>query len=164
MHDKTMLMGATLLALASAGCFSTWDLAPKSLASLDGYHEPQKVPLADVRGEEVVFDKSTELRFFQGDGEPRAKGKFSAIEVRGSQFTGAVRPDGHPLVVDLGQLSAVTAKKYSPVKTGLAIGIPVGVVFVATVVLVAVAVASISSGAGALGAASGPLQGPATPR
>ena len=32
------------LSTASAGCYSSWDIAPKSLESLNGYHYPEPQP------------------------------------------------------------------------------------------------------------------------
>jgi hypothetical protein len=133
MRNTALFVGATL-AMASSGCFSTWDLAPRSLVALNGYHEPEKIPLTDTRGDELEFDRITELRFIDSSGAPSAKAKFSSIQVNGSTFTGAVRPDGRPLAIDLTQVSAVQAKRYSALKTGLAIGIPVGVVTIVSIV------------------------------
>lgn len=139
---STGLLVGGALAMASAGCFSTWDIAPRSLGSLNGYHEPEKIPIADTNGNEVMFDRITELRFLDSTGAPRERAKFSAIQVNGSTFTGAVRPDGHPFAIDLAQVSAVQAKRYSALKTGLAIGVPIGVVTVLSIVAVAVLAAS----------------------
>jgi len=132
-------MGIAVLGLmATAGCYSTWDVPAKSLESLNGFHEPERRPLVDVAGEELTFDHSTELRFTEPGGEPIGA-KFSSISIAGPEFSGATRPFGQPLTVDLRQVVGVSAKKFSTVKTVLAIAIPVGVLTILSVVVAAVA-------------------------
>jgi hypothetical protein len=144
-----------LLAMTSAGCYSTWDIAPKSLESLNGYHEPEARPLADMTGEQVEFDHSTELRFTDTSGVPKAE-KFSSIQVNGPTFAGTVRPDNHPFLIDLKQVSAVEAKKFSALKTGLVIGIPVGIVVIASVIAIVVATSAGDDGDDSSGLTAGP--------
>lgn len=134
---------ALALAVASAGCFSTWDVAPKSLTALNSYHAPQEVPIADTSGDPVAFGPGTELQFL---GSEPARAKFASIRVDGSTFTGIARDDGRTVTVDLDHTMLVKAKRYSPVKTGLAIGIPVGVATILTVVGAVIAARSANAG------------------
>jgi hypothetical protein len=144
MHNRIGMIGGALLAMASAGCFSTWDVAPRSLTSLNGYQEPATVEMVDTSGDGHTFDKITELRFNTADGAPPVKAKFSSIQVNGSALTGTMRPDARPFAIDLAKVNAVEARRYSALKTGLAIGIPVG----ATVVLGIVASVILATSGG----------------
>jgi hypothetical protein len=139
---KVGLAAALALACGCLGCFSTWDIAPKSLRALDGYHEPDVAQIRDRNGDEVKFDRITELHFVDGDEGHSARAKFSQIQVHGSLFAGIMRPDGRPFTIDLSHVTAVEAKRYSAWKTGLAIGVPVGVAVVLSTVLVALSLSA----------------------
>ena len=125
-----------MLVSMNVGCYSTWDLSPKSLAPLNGFHEPAKVTLRDVDGSEFEFDHSTQLTF---EGSGALPAKFSAIQVSDTFFNGAARPDGRPVGVNLHEVRAISAKKFSVLKTVLAAGIPLGVALIIGIVAVAVA-------------------------
>jgi hypothetical protein len=133
--------GAVLCALlvTNAGCYSTWDLSPKSLAPLNGFHEPAKVSLKDADGSEFEFDHSTQLTF---EGSGAAPAKFSSIWVSDAFFNGTARPDGHPVGINLQQVRAISAKKFSALKTALAIGIPLAVVLIIGIIGIAVGAAN----------------------
>ena len=110
------------LSVVNAGCYSTFDLPPQSVAQLDGFHAGEHRPIPDASGETVVFDRSTELRFVEQSGVLAAK--FDAITVRGPLFTGVTRPNGAPFSIDLRRVIALQAKKFSVGKTVAAIVIP----------------------------------------
>ncbi len=135
------------LVVASSGCYSTWDIPPQSLPQLNGFHEPEKRPIMTADGDTMIFDRSTELRLADTAGGVTAA-KFSSIEVNGPTLTGTARPANQPIAVDLRQIVNVQAKKFSGVKTGLAIGIPIGVVTLLTVVLFVIVIGA-AAGVGA---------------
>ena len=133
MKKTVMRFALATAALSVTGCYSTWDVPAKSLESLDGFREPEKRPIMDAEGDELSFDHSTELRFVQPGAEPIAA-KFSAISVTGSAFSGMVRPYGQPMGIDLRQVLGVSAKKFSTVKTVIAIAIPVGAITIFSII------------------------------
>lgn len=134
---------ALALLISNAGCFSTWDVSPKALHALSGFHEPAQVPLVDEDGSEFAFDRTTQLRFNGANVPPT---KFSSIQVNGPVFTGQARPDGQPIMVDLRQVRSVQVKKFSTLKTVLAAAIPLAVLTIFSIVVLAVAGQSSSGG------------------
>jgi hypothetical protein len=139
-------MAGLMIATTCTGCFSTWDISPRELNRLNGYREPQVVPIADNNGKEVAFDPRTELRFYGPDGEMQDKAKFASIDVAGSTFTGIARGERRTVSVDLSQVSEVQARKFSIGKTiAVGVGVPAGVALVLTIVVVAVAASTVTS-------------------
>jgi hypothetical protein len=136
---RRILFGIRLAFLASvlmvcAGCYSTWDIAPKSLTALDGFHEPEARPLADMAGDEVKFDSNTELHFMDSSGAPKNV-KFATIAVSGTSLTGTTKPFNYPFAIDLRQVSEAQIKKFSWGKTALLVGIIIAAVVVTPIVL-----------------------------
>jgi hypothetical protein len=134
------LMVGVMVATTCSGCYSTWDIAPQELTKLNGYREPQKVPLADQEGSELEFDRRTELSFYTAEGATQDKAKFSAIDVNGTVLSGAARGAPRTVNVDLATLSNVEARRFSVGKTVAAGAIPLGVLTVAITVLYVVAI------------------------
>lgn len=150
---KLALVGV-VLGLSSAGCYSTWDIAPKSLGSLNGFHEPEARPLPDMRGDQVTFDGNTELHFVDNSGAPK-DAKFASIEMSGSMFTGVTKPNNYPFAIDLRQVNEAQIKKFSWAKTGLLVGIIVAAVVVTPIVLGVVFGSSSDDGDGSSGLTTG---------
>ena len=129
MRRVSFLLILSMLPASTSGCYWTWDVAPRELAKLDGYRPPSVVPLADVRGETFTFDKTTKLRLE----EPEAatvRGPFTSIDVRGPILTGTTT-DHPPWGIDLGKVTSLEARKFSPEKTvalGLGLAATVGAV------------------------------------
>ena len=136
---------ALLLAavLVNVGCYSRWDLAPRSLVPLNDYSESHAVVLTDTGGGKVKFDSDTALHFTETAHTSREE-KFLSIQTNGSTFTGTAQPDGHTFAIDLAQVVGIQAKKFSFFKTSIAIGIPV---IVAATIIGAVVAANSGSGA-----------------
>lgn len=130
------LLPVLVLGMAGAGCYSSWDITPNSLAALNGYHYPEPEPrmVVDVEGNSVPFETGSQLQL-----PPMSKPeKFGAIQVNGPAFTGTTYPDGLTVSADLRQLSLVHMRKFSLWKTTLAIGIPVLALTITGVILDAV--------------------------
>jgi hypothetical protein len=136
------LMAGVMIATTCSGCYSTWDVAPRELTKLNGYREPQQVPLVDQEGDTFAFDKRTELSFQTAGGATQDKAKFSAIDVNGTMFSGAARGAPRTVNVELGTLSNVEARRFSIGKTVAAGAIPLGVLTIAIVVIEVVAISN----------------------
>ena len=140
MKNTIEVLFGVLFTLLGTGCYSSWDIAPKSLEALNGYHypEPGTRMVVDVEGQPAPFETGTQLQFPQ---MPKPE-KFASIQVSGPAFTGVTYPDGLPVSTDLRQLSMVRMRKFSFWKTAFAIGIPVVILSIAGGILDAVLVAN----------------------
>ena len=93
-----------------------------------GIELPATLPLEDTAADPFEFDSDTQIRFRKADGLTLTTGNFAAIDVNGSVLTGRKRETDQPVTVDLTQVTAVEARKFSVVKTVCAaVGIPLGV-------------------------------------
>ena len=130
----TKVAAVIVVSMLGTGCYSTWDIAPKSLATLDGFHVPEARPLVDMRGDEVTFDGNTELNFVDTSGAPKGE-KFAEIHIAGSALTGTTHPNNYPFTIDLKQVNEITIKRFSWGKTALLVGIIVAAVVLTPIVL-----------------------------
>ena len=110
MKYETALAIVTAVATTTAttGCYSTWDVAPRSLSHLDTFRQGQTRQLerADSNGEEVLFN----------------------ADLQGPVLVGVERRQNAPFTVDLTRVAAVQARNFSVGKTvGLSIGLGIGV-------------------------------------
>jgi hypothetical protein len=118
-----------VIAAPSAGCYTTWDIPVKELNHLDGYRASQPRVVTHQDGDDVIVDDDTQLRFRTGPSGPRLQAKFDAIDIHeGSAewwLSGILHGDGQPLRVDLGKVTQVAVKRYSPGKTAITVLVPV---------------------------------------
>lgn len=131
MKYETALAIVTAVATTTAttGCYSTWDVAPRSLSHLDTFRQGQTRQLerADSNGEEVLFNADTELRFVDVNGAKSAA-RLSSVDLQGPVLVGVERRQNAPFTVDLTRVAAVQARNFSVGKTvGLSIGLGIGV-------------------------------------
>ncbi len=139
-------------ALGSAGCYTTWDIAPKNVATLHVDPKRQEKVIVASNGDDVVVDRDTELRFRSlGPRVPDLDVKFDALDVYGAPtdpnrqwwMDGVLRGDGRGIRVDMNEVASLTAKRFSPGKTtALIVGVVAGAAAVVGLSLVAVVVAS----------------------
>lgn len=131
MRSISVLFAAALLAGPCAGCYSTWDIAPRALGALDRFRDGQRRRLATEDGGEIEFTSGTEIHFTGADGLS-AGASFRAVSVRGATFTGVEREYGHYVSVNLSRMRGVQATNFSVGKTvalsvGLGLGIPLAI-------------------------------------
>ena len=118
MHSRTMLSMLTLVtATNAAGCYSTWDIEPRTLLKLNGFRAGQTVQLPSWDGE-VDFDAESIVHLEGKDGV-EADIQFNAIQIQEPVLFGLTRPDRMALNVDLQRMSKVQIRKFSTTKTGL---------------------------------------------
>ncbi len=145
-------VGLQVALMATAACYSTFDLSAQSVQALNGFHEGERRTIATTQNESVVFDRDTILSFHDQGGEPvyvaslrtesgvevdrsrEREARFSAIAINGPHFDGTTQAGEH-LVLDLRQLTVIQAKKPSALKTTLAIVIPCVLVTALAVVI-----------------------------
>lgn len=119
MHSRTTLSLVTLVAATNtAGCYSTWDIAPHALLKLDGFRVGHTVKLPTRESDYVDFDADSTVHFEGSDGV-EADAQFSSIEIRGPVLFGSTLPNRMELKVDLQRLSKVQVRNNSPPKTAL---------------------------------------------
>jgi hypothetical protein len=127
MRPISALIAAAILAGSSAGCYSTWDIAPSALRALDGFREGRGRRLATEDGGEIEFTSGTEVHFTGADGLSTSA-SFRAVSVRGATFTGVEREYGHYVSVNLSRMRGVQATNFSVGKTvGLSVGLGLGI-------------------------------------
>jgi hypothetical protein len=149
MRSHALRCAALVAALMPcAGCFTTWDVPMKDVHYLDGYRAPvQQVATVTADGDEVVLDPGTQLHFQSGAEGPKLVAKFDAIDVHVSPgqwwIDGILHGDGQPVRVDLRHVTKISARRYSPGKTALAVAVPTVTVFLAAMIPLLVAVANI---------------------
>ncbi len=133
-----------VVATTSTGCYSTWDVAPRSMVTLNGYHSPDEVPLADTSGHSLLFTPNTELLFIDDAGMQQASAtNFSSVTLNGAIFSAVLQPNNNAFSINLEHVGNVKAKKFSPYMTALAIGIPIVIVVVALSVAIDLATPSM---------------------
>ena len=144
MRSRAVVTLAGVVMMASAGCYSNWDLSPRALGPLNNFHDPGKVELTDTAGDRFTFDRTTQLSF---EGPETPFTKFSSIQVAGSTFAGVALEDNHPVTVNLAQVKAVHAKRWSLWKTtALVSGITLAVCVVAVIIIAAAAAGANGGG------------------
>jgi hypothetical protein len=136
MASKATLALVTVVATttATSGCYSTWDIAPRTLVRLDGFREGQTRMLvsADAEREEVKFTADSELIFRDAKGN-QISGQFRSLDLTGPVLVGVRRDNNVNLEVDLSRSPYVSLKNFSVGKT---IGATVGVVAAVPVTVV----------------------------
>ncbi len=129
MRYETALAIVTAVATSTTtGCYSTWDVAPRSLVRLDSFRAGQtrQIERADGDGE-VEFNADTELRILDIDGRGVAA-RLSSVDVRGPLLVGVERSSNAPITVNLARTASVQARRFSVGKTvGLSVGLGLGV-------------------------------------
>lgn len=118
-----------MLTLANtAGCYSTWDIQPKSLHALDGFRVGSYTPsLQATNGEVIEFDESTSLQFKGNTFPVSDEIRFLSVDVEEEMLIGTMRGKGGRVQIDLSQLRGVRAQKPAPGKTaGMVLGIVAG--------------------------------------
>jgi hypothetical protein len=120
---------ATAVSAPCAGCYTSWDIPVREVNRLDGYRAPAARVVLSRDGEEVTFDQDTQLRFQAGSAVRDLRGHFDRIDVHAAPdewwLSGTFQGDGQPIRVDLRKVTEVTAKRYSPGKTAVAVLVPV---------------------------------------
>jgi hypothetical protein len=65
---RRAVSATTMVAVAhSAGCYSTWDIAPREINRLDGYRSPVAKVTVDKAGDRVEVDHDTQLSFVSNE-------------------------------------------------------------------------------------------------
>ena len=130
---------AVVAILSTAGCYSTWDVAPRELTHLKGFERPQEVELEDVEGSSFRFDGSTELSFDRADGTSPERHRFSSIdEVKGHTLQG-LDDEHRSTLVELTHVERIEAKNFSVGKTvALSLGVTMGAATLAGIALAVV--------------------------
>lgn len=166
MSPRSSLVTVTFFATTLTGCYSTWDIDPKSGVHLDGFREGQTRLLwtAGETPRSVEFTSDTELHF-RGDDNLKGSAKFRSIEVQGTVLQGVESEQGRPVTVDLSRVVEMEAKKFSVGKTvglsvGLGLGIPAAYTF--TMLVIALSTSTLSAGGRPLRASTGasPIRAP----
>ncbi len=151
MDTRFSLALLAAISLSTTGCYTTWDIAPRNVSSLHTDPELGKVMIAN-NGDFVPMDRDTEMRFTTTGG-PDLDVKFESLDVAGGPASprkewwagGVLRGDGRGMRVDMREVTAVVAKRYSPGKTAaLVAGLVAGATALVTISVVAV-VASINA-------------------
>lgn len=117
---KTMAL-VTLVSTSVTGCYSTWDLAPRAVLSLNGFHEGTPIGIETADGELVDINRETEFRFV-GTDKLDAQFKVQSIEVQGQILTAIEQKSGNPIDIDLARMQKAQVTNFSPGKTALATG------------------------------------------
>ncbi len=128
--QKTLAIVTAVATTTSAtGCYSTWDVAPRSLVRLDTFREGQtrQIERANSDGGEVLFNADTELRFVDVNGG-KVAARLSSVDLQGGRLVGIERKQNLPISIDLSRVASVQARNFSVGKTvGLSIGLGIGV-------------------------------------
>jgi hypothetical protein len=147
MSSTRSLATVTFFAIAVTGCYSTWDIDPRSIVSLNGFREGEtrEIWTAEEDPAEVKFTSDTELRFQDATGVEVSE-TFRAVHVQGRMFVGVERDQGTDIKVDLSRVT-VEAKNFSMGKTvGLSLGLGLGGPVFGTLVTVIVLASAGGSG------------------
>lgn len=119
MHSRTTLsMLALMTASNAAGCYSTWDIEPRTLLKLNGFRAGQTVELPTSDGNTVNFNADSTVHLEGKDGV-EADVQLGVVVAHQSMLLARTIPDAQTLNVDLGRLSRVQLVNNSPEKTGL---------------------------------------------
>ena len=98
-----------VMTIMISGCYSTWDVTPRALVTLDGFHAPQQLSLHNKEFNSFTYDRDTTLRFRGVDGL-EAEAQFRSIKIEGSILHGITREAGEDLYVNLDRLKEVQAR------------------------------------------------------
>ncbi|HRI69833.1 MAG TPA: hypothetical protein PK156_36640 [Polyangium sp.] len=119
MHSRmTFSMLALMTASNAAGCYSTWDIEPRTLLKLNGFRAGQTVELPTSDGKTVNFNADSTVHLEGNDGI-ETDAQLGVVVTHHSLLLAKTIPDAQTLNVDLGRLSRVQIVNSSSEKTGL---------------------------------------------
>jgi hypothetical protein len=138
------IVACLVVIFVTGACFSTTQVAPMELYRLNGY-QGREMSLTSIDGDQVSFDKKSELKIQATDGQ-QMNAKYTSISVDNSGLmTGVMRGSGAPVNIDINQVAAVSVVNYSHGRTA---GLVVPLVLVPIIAIIALAVVYGSSGGG----------------